>query len=259
MLKVTDQLRIIAFLKNFGCNNREAGVYIEALKAGITSIQELSRKLKRNRITVHYTVQQLIKKGFLFETRKGTKRLIAAEKPEVLSRMIEHRYNELKSMENQLGYVTKLLNSLEANKNEVTMVKVYDDIEGFKKMLEQSLEAKTEILVFTNMIFSRILGEDYVINYYERRAAHNIHTRVIYPPGPFATRINAKKNEYKIEVRTLPQDERSESGFYLWDNTLALQSLHEGKRCCTLIENRYITHFFRSNIFNHFWEEATPL
>src|SRR6185369_8805453 len=100
MMTATDHLRILAFLKKFGCNNSEALAYIETLKMGTASIQELSRKLKRNRIAVYYTVQQLIEKGFIFEIRKGKKRFIVAEDGSVLSKIIEKRHAELKSLEN---------------------------------------------------------------------------------------------------------------------------------------------------------------
>ena len=75
MIANADQLRIIAFLKRFGCNRSQSLTYLEALTSGTTSIQELARKLKQNRISVYYSVQQLIAKGFLFEIRKGKKTL----------------------------------------------------------------------------------------------------------------------------------------------------------------------------------------
>lgn len=259
MLGLTDKLRVINFLKYFGCSSQEVVAYLEALKMETISVQELARRLKRNRITVHYTVQQLIKKGFLFETRKGKRHMIAAENPEVLSRMIDQRYNELKSLESCVGHVTQVLANLQSSKHVITLVRVYEESEGIKKMLEEMLDSKGEILTFTNIALSKILGEEYVENYFARRAAHNIHTRIIYPPDEFVGKLQEKSTKYKIDVRTFPQDIRSESGFYVWNNKVALHSLKEEKRSCTIIENHDIANFFRNNIFNHFWEEAQTL
>lgn len=150
MLSNSDQLRIIAFLKRFGCNKNESLTYIEVLISGTTSIQELSRSLKQNRISVHYSVQQLVEKGFLFEVRKGKKRFIAAESPDVLLKIIGQRHVELKSLETDVEYISKLLNSIPVVKHEITVVKLYEGSEGFKKMLEESLQAKGEIIVFSN-------------------------------------------------------------------------------------------------------------
>jgi len=260
MLTPADQLRIVTFLKRFGCNTSESTIYIEALKLGTTSIQDLAKKLKRNRISIYYTVQQLIEKGFLFEIRKGKKRFIAAENASILMKVIEKRHNELKSLEADVDYISNLINSIPTTKHEVTIVKLYEEAEGFKKMLEESLTAKNEIMVFSNTpLFTRLFTEEYFDTYFKKKASLGINSRLIYPPGEFAAKISSKKDEYKIDVRVLEQNQKSESGFYLWDNTLVIKSLKENKRSCTIIENKDIANFFRENIFNHFWEQATPV
>ncbi|QQR54787.1 hypothetical protein IPG41_06405 [Candidatus Peregrinibacteria bacterium] len=257
MISDSDQLRIVSFLKHFACNKNESLTYLEVLTSGTTSVQELSRKLKQNRISVYYSVQQLIEKGFLFEVRKGKKRFIAAENPDILLKMIGQRHNELKSLEVDVGYISKLLNSIPTIKHEITVVKLYEGAEGFKKMLEESLGAKSEIIVFSNTaIFSEMLGEEDYENYFSKKAIRDIPSRIIYAACPFAKKLDAKKEEYKIDLRLLPQNRSSEAGFYVWDNTVAIESLKENKISCTVIENKDIAQFFRDNIFNHFWKEA---
>jgi hypothetical protein len=79
------------------------------------------------------------------------------------------------------------------------------------------------------------------------------------PPCAFANKLNEKKEQYKIDLRILQQNQESESEFYLWNNTLAIKSLKEDKRSCTIIENIGIAQFFRDNIFGPFWENAKPI
>lgn len=260
MVSDSDQLRIVAFLKRLGCNRSESLAYIEVLISGTTSVQELSRKLKQNRISVYYSVQQLIEKGFLFEVRKGKKRFIAAENPDILLKMIGEKHTELKSLETDVGYISQLLNSIPTIKHEITVVKLYEEAEGFKKMLEESLESKNEIIVFSNTpIFSELLGVNHYENYFIKKAALGIPSRIIYAPCSFAEKLNAKKQEYKVDLRLLPHNQSSEAGFYIWDNTVAIESLKENKISCTVIENKDIAQFFRENIFNHFWKEAKEM
>lgn len=260
MMTDSGKLHIVAFLKHFGCSSSESHAYIEVLASGTTAVQDLSRKLKKNRISVYYSVQQLIQKGFLFEVRKGKKRFIAAESPDILMKLIGERHAELKSLETEVGYISKLLNSIPTIKHEITVVKQYEEVEGFKKMLEESLQAKGEILLFSNTpIFSEMFEEEYYENYFAKKAALGIHSRIIYSPCAFAQQINNKKDEYKVDLRILQQNQGSEAGFYLWDDTLAIKSLKENKRSCTIIENKDIAAFFRENIFNPFWETAKPL
>ena len=260
MMTESDELRIVTFLKRFGCNRNESLTYIEVLVSGTTSVQELARNLKQNRISVYYSVQQLIERGFLFEVRKGKKRFIAAENPDILLKIIGERHVELKSLETDVEHISKLLNSIPTIKHEITVVKLYEETKGFEKMLEESLQAKGEIMVFSNTpIFSEILAEEQYQNYFTKKAALGIKSRIIYSPCAFADKINKKKDEYKIDLRILEQNEGSEAGFYLWDDTLAIKSLKENKRSCTMIENKDIAHFFRENIFNPFWKEAKEI
>lgn len=260
MISNSDQLRIVAFLKRFGCNRSESLTYIEVLTSGTTSIQELARKLKQNRVSVYYSVAQLVGKGFLFEIRKGKKRFIAAESPDVLLRIIGQRYKELEALEIDVGYISKLLNAIPVIKQEVTVVKLYEEIDGFKKMLEESLQAKGEIITFSNTpIFVELLGEEYYDNYFAKKAAKRIRSRIIYSPGDSASKLNMKKDQYKIDLKIFPEHEGSEAGFYLWDNTLVVKSFKENKISCTLIENKDIANFFRENIFNHFWKESKSI
>ncbi|MCC6643565.1 hypothetical protein IT411_02345 [Candidatus Peregrinibacteria bacterium] len=260
MINNSDELRIVAFLKRFNCSKIESNTYIAALKLGTTTIQELARYLKRNRISVYYTVQKLIEKGFLFELRKSKRRFIAAEGPSILYKILEKRHGELKSIENDIEYVSGLLNSIPVTKHEVTVVKLYEETAGLKKMLEESLQAQSEIIVFSNTpIFPEIVTEEYYENYFSKKAALGINSRIIYPPCAFAEKLNSKKNQYKLDIRVLTQEQGSASGFYLWDNTLAIKSLKEDKRSCTIIENKDIANFFRENIFNHLWKEAKTI
>src|SRR5688500_1388403 len=82
-----DQQRTVSVLRQFGCNERQAEIYMQALLLGPSSVQRLARALNQNRITVHTAVNELVKKGFLYETRRGDRRVIAAEDPNVLHRL----------------------------------------------------------------------------------------------------------------------------------------------------------------------------
>ena len=257
MISSSDQLRVIAFLKRFGCNASESIAYIEVLTSGTTSIQELSRKLKQNRVSLYYSIQQLIEKGFLFEIRKGKKRFIVAENPEILFKLIKQRHLELKSLETDVMYITKLLNSIPVVKQEVTVVKLYENVEGYKKMLQESLGSKHEILIFSNSTsFSKMIGEDYYENYLEQAASLGIKIRLISSPSPFAYKLHTDSKKYLLDLRIVRQSSPSESGFYLWGETLVIESLKENKTSCTIIENQEVANFYRENIFNHFWKEA---
>ncbi len=260
MLNESDILRIESLLKQFGCNQREAEIYIHSLKVGRSTVQEIARQLKCNRVTAHSAIEQLIKKGLLYETRKGKKRLIVADNPDSLHHLVQKKENELKLIKTNLDYVSQLLSSIQSPDSNRPVVKFYEDVDGFKKMLEETLDSKSGVLVFTYVdLFSKLVGPDYLENYFKRRAAKNIYTKLIFPPCAFANRVNKKAKEYKIEVRILPEKLEWKAGIFSWNNWIAIKSFTEGKITCTLIENADIAFFYRNVIFPLCWEQAKPM
>lgn len=260
MLSKIEKNRVIAELRNFGCNETETGIYLQCLQLGPSTIQEVAHTLNMNRVTVYSAVENLMKKGILFETRQKKKRLVAAESPDIFYKLLQTQQNELKVVENNLHYSVELLNSLVMTSRSIPTVKLYEDVDGFKRMLEDTLTAKGELLVFSYVdLFSKLVGVDYLVDYFVRRAARNIHTRLLFPPCDFATLVNKKAKEYKIEVRILPPELRWKAGTFMWNNNISLLSFTESKLTCTIIENEDIAYFLRNVVFEMCWGKGNPI
>lgn len=256
-MKSIDKQHIIAQLKRFNCSENEAGLYLYSLSTGPETIQKLAKGLGRNRTTVYGEVEQLLKKGLLYETRKDKKRFVGAENPNVLYSLLQQQENELSSLKNNISYAVELLSAIKPSDTRVPTVRLYEGVDGFKKMLEETLSAKGEVLVFTYVkLFSELLDPDYLERYFQRRSAKNIHTRLIFPPCDFANRVNAKSDAYKIQVRLVPEDIEWKAGIFSWNDTIAIQSFTEGKLTCTVIENKDIAHFYRKIIFELIWKQT---
>ncbi len=260
MLTTSDTQRITAILKQFDCNPRETQIYMHCLAVGQVSVQQLAKQLNQNRVTVHGAVDQLIEKGLLFETRKGKRRLIAAEDPTVLFRLWQQKQAEWELTKTNLEHVTKMLSSLQRPDASVPTVKLYEGVDGLKKMLEETLSAKGEVLVFTYVdLFSKLLSPSYLEKYYARRAEKGIRTRLIFPLAEFGKKVNAKAKQYKMQIRFLPPEISWKSGIFSWNNVIAIQSFTEGKVTCTIIENEDIAHFYRGVIYELCWKQGKTL
>ncbi len=253
--------RIQTQLKHFDCNASEAEIYVKCLEMGPSSVQEIARAMRKNRVTVHSSVVQLIDKGLITESRKGKRRLIVAEEPDVLYRLLQKKQSELEVIETNLDYVTKLLYQARSTDTARPTVKFYEGVDGFKKMLEESLDNKSgRVYVFTYVdIFSKVINPDYLENYFVRRAKKKIRTQLIFPPCDFADRVNKKASEYLIEVRLLPPELVWKSGFFSWDNKVALMSYTENKLTTTIIENEDIAYFVQSVMFKLTWQQSSPM
>ncbi|MEK7563549.1 MAG: helix-turn-helix domain-containing protein [Patescibacteria group bacterium] len=257
MLAATDRRRVKEQLKFFGCNDRETEIYLQCLQAGVASVQDIAKGLKQNRVTVHSAVEQMIEKGLLFESRRGKRRLIVAEEPVSLLRLYQRKENELHSMRGNLEHIVSLLGPLQATDQSIPTVKCYEGEEGFKRMLEETLAARGEVLVFSYVdLFSKLVGVEYLKNYLKRRAQRGIHTRLIFPKCPFADFVIKTGKENRNTVRLLPPNAHWQSGIFSWNDSLALMSYTQQKLTTTIIENRDIAHFYRTIIFELCWKEA---
>ncbi|MBT6068172.1 hypothetical protein HOG48_00275 [Candidatus Peregrinibacteria bacterium] len=254
MISSADLNRIGVQFKMFGCADRETQIYIQALKMGACSVQDIAKKLKQNRVTVHSAIESLIEKGFLTGTRKGKKRLIVAEEPDVLYQLIQRKKNEISLIESNVDYAVKLLQSMRSEEVGKPSVKFYEGVEGFKKMLEESLSSKGEMLVFSNVeMLAELVDSDYLENYFGRRAGKGINTRLIFPDCKFAKKVNENSKKYKIEIRLLSGSVKWSSAFFLWNNTVAFLSYTEGRLTTTFIENPDIAYFVRTILFDRIW------
>lgn len=260
MINAAEYIRLIAFLKRFDCNNREAATYIECLQMGMASVQEIAHRLNSNRITVHSTIEQLIKKGLLFETRKGKKRFVVAESPDVLYRILQRKSNELKLIENDLGSITKLLNSIQSQDRNFWNIRVYKGVEDFKKILEEMVNAKNELCIFTcRELFADNINVTYLRDYYKRLAENRVHSRIISVPGQYVSIFKEHQIKYQLQIRTLQLPSQCMAGFYLWNDNIAIKSFKDDRIVCTIIRNKDISFFFRNVIFESLWNLARPL
>jgi sugar-specific transcriptional regulator TrmB len=259
-MNIAERERVIRVLEQLGCSATEAVIYLHSLQSGPSSVQDIARSVRLNRVTVHSAVEQLLHKGFLFESRKGKRRLIAAETPDILSRILRKKEQELQLLQPGVDIAQVLLSSVRRADQSVPTVKFYEGVDGLKRMLEETLVAKGEVLVFTYVdLFSQLLQPAYLEKYYKRRAAKGISTRLIFPLEAFGKRVSTYASKYKMQVRFLPAGVQWKSGIFSWNDTIAIQSFTEGKVTCTIIENEDIAHFYRTIIYPLCWEQARPL
>lgn len=258
MINQQQKHRISLYLKKFDCTDREVEIYLKCLQLGSSTVQEIARNLNMNRVTVHSATQQLIDKGLLTETRKGKRRLILAEHPKALKQIVQKKMNELKQMDLNLDFLVDMLSKIQTEDSARPTVKFYEGVTGLKKMLEETLESKGEVFLFSFVqLLADAVGPDYLEDYVRRRAEKGIYTRLIFPKCSYGDRLMKKTTEYKITIKVLPDKFKWSAGFFSWNNKVAFLSYTEGKRTVTIIENKDISTFIRDVVFEIAWESAS--
>jgi sugar-specific transcriptional regulator TrmB len=246
-----------AVLKGLDLTEPEANTYLQCLQIGPSTVQEIAESLSLHRVTAHSVVERLLAKGFLFESRRQKRRIIIAEDPEVVHKVFHRKMFELTSLQLKLDRFAEHLRSAQKVQGTKPSVRFYEGAPGFKRMLEETLDARDEVLVFTYVeLFSTLVDPDYLEGYFQRRSDKGIHTRLIFPPCRFADRVLQQAARFKIRVRLLPRELTWRSGIFSWNDSIAIKSFTEGKLTTTIIDNPDIAYFYRSIIYELCWAQA---
>jgi sugar-specific transcriptional regulator TrmB len=88
-------MEIKELLGQFGLQNKEDEVYLACLQLGTAPAQEIAKKAGIKRTTAYDVLKNLINKGLISQTQKGSKKLFIAEPPEKLGELLEEKQSKL--------------------------------------------------------------------------------------------------------------------------------------------------------------------
>ncbi len=244
-------------LTELGFVEKEASVYLALLELGPSTATEIARRAGINRTTSYDILDSLIKESLVNIADNSKIQKYIAANPEKVIAFLENKIKKDKEMlKIAQGLLPQLLSVY--NIKEKPKVRFYEGRDGMKEAFEDTLSAQKEILAFAvgEDIF-KTLSEEYVRNYFKRRAEKNIGVRVIAPDTPESRSIII--NDTK-ELRTsllVPADK-----FYfsveinIYNNKIMIASWRE--KFALIIESLEIADAQRK-IFELSWEGAKNL
>src|SRR5688572_27975370 len=74
--------KIISYLKQLELADIEAKLYLALLKSGTAGVRELARAVGIKRTSAYIYIDQLVEKGLVIKTVTGSRKQVAAIKPE---------------------------------------------------------------------------------------------------------------------------------------------------------------------------------
>ncbi|MFA5871799.1 MAG: helix-turn-helix domain-containing protein [Parcubacteria group bacterium] len=130
-------------LLQLGLSGSEIGIYLTLLQMGSSSVQDISRSSGINRVTIYSALTTLEKKGLVAETKKGSRRLFVAERPEELKAIVEEKEEEIQKINLDLGnLVLPVLKAIDVSQENKPEIRFYEGLEGIYKVYENMLETK---------------------------------------------------------------------------------------------------------------------
>ena len=187
-------------LKGLGLSDAEARIYLAALAAGESLPKHLAERAKVKRPMLYKLLPELVAKGLLTETRRGKRRYLVAEDPEVY---LDKKRAELAFAEQSVPGLRLLLQTA-AVKPKIVF---YEGVEGLKKLYMDNLREKKPILEFVSVEKIHPEIEKHSKNYYiPQRINRNIPIKIIVSGSTVSELLDLKTADWAFrEVKTVDE------------------------------------------------------
>lgn len=166
---------LTSILTDLGLDEDESKVYLAVLELGGSYVSSIAKKARVHRVVCYKVLDDLARKGLVSAFTKNNIKHYAVTSPEILVQKQEERLKkaqdllpELLSLTNEMAYKPK--------------IEYYEGVEGIKNIFEDTLEAPTEMLGYTNLsAIPKVVPEAFLRNYAKRKIEKGIKTRMLSP------------------------------------------------------------------------------
>jgi len=248
---------LLHILRSVGLDEKESQLYLSGLQLGSAPASEYAKASALNRITAYNTLETLVQRGLFTMVKKMRSKWYAPVAPEYLALEVE---KNAQSLERALPE----LRSMQGVKYRKPNVRFYEGWEGVRRVYEDTLTAKGELLNFANSAVVRRFWPNYDEEYVAERVKRGIHLRGIAPDDETGRKVHGEDKKYLREIRLVPAkvfDFTNEIKIY--DHKVAIISFDSGltgngDMFGVIIESKEVAETQRQ-IFEMAWRFAAPL
>lgn len=247
----------LALLQEVGLNEAEALIYNLLLTKGTSHARDLVDESKLGRGNVYNVLNSLVIKDLVLAI-EGKQTTYQALDPSKLEKLVEAK---LRSAERLRAEYKEALPHLASAFNLSTgkpTIQVFEGLEGMERALEDSLQAKSDILTIINL--QALTPEFAKANekYVKRRLAKGVQKRILLKDTPQNRLAVKAMDQTHTHYRFLSQlDEQFISACEIYDNTVSFLTLAPGKHIAVTIQDKQIATLQKA-LFEALWIQAVP-
>ena len=241
-----DEKEIITVLESIGFNKNEILVYLDLIKIGNSSANDIAHRAKIHRPNVYDTLNKLIEKGIVTESLKDNKKIFYPIKPKDL--MIY-----LKQKEYELQKIIPKIEEIHNKPPEKRKVTMSEGIKSFRVILNNLLEKNEQIDVYGIPKGASDLIGGFIDDFHKRRIEKKIIMKHVYNKDA-AKRLKYLNDMEFTEARFLPSSFDTTITTLICGNVVVLNFWDE-PIFTIVIENKAIAESYK-NYFDIIWEEA---
>lgn len=191
---------LLKILHGAGLGEKESELYLSGLQLGSAPASEYAKAVRFNRITAYNTLEYLVRRGLFTVERTSSGKRYTPVAPEYLA--VEVRKNA-EAVERALPE----LRSLQGSEYRKPHVRFFEGWEGVRRVYEDTLTAKTEILNFANSAVVRRHWPNYDTEYVAERVQRGIYLRGIAPDDETGRRVHGEDRKMCREIRLVSAQE----------------------------------------------------
>ncbi len=245
---------LLHVLRSAGLDDKEAPLYLSGLQLGSAPASDYAKATGLNRITAYNTLESLVRRGLFTLEKKVRGKSYAPVPPEHLA--IEVRKNA-EAVQRMLPE----LRSLQGSTYRKPHVRFFEGWEGVRRVYEDTLTAKSELLNFANSAVVRKFWPNYDEEYVAARVKRGIHLRGIAPDDQIGRKVHGEDRKQLREIRLVSsKDFDFTNEINVYDSKVAICSFGAGKKSeqemfGVIIESKEVAETQRQ-IFEMAWRYA---
>ncbi len=246
---------IIKELKVLGLKPKLASAYLAALKLQQANAHQIAKEANIERTNIYNVLEELEETGLVTKSLKGKRLSYIAESPVKFKEL-------LIKQENVLGQLLPILEALQGNKQIRPKIKLYENKEGIRKVLMDSLNSQEKLRRDFASVESIVdfLGLRFINNQIKERVKRGIHVRSLRCV-PAGTKISEKdwflkqdNKELLREVRYLDKSIRIAPAIFIYDHVIAIISSQK-ESFALVIESPDLSQAMKA-LFDIAWAQA---
>ncbi|HIH31902.1 TPA: TrmB family transcriptional regulator [Candidatus Woesearchaeota archaeon] len=232
---------LIEKLKIAGFTGNEAKIYLELLKRGSISANDLAKKLSMDRTLCYQLLNNLIAKGYAGYIVKENKKYFAATNPDSI-------LISFKEKEHLISNIIPELKSIQKLQENIQEAEIYEGKKGLKVLYENMLKSR-EIMVFG------ATGKSYDVLKYE--LGHIIkESQMLKIKGRMIVDSKLKKHPMtklkNVKIKFVDKVD-AESTTTIFDDKVAIHTLTDTP-LIIFIKNKSIAQTYK-NYFEYMWKK----
>lgn len=239
-------------LQKIGLTEKEASVYLAALRLGKSPVQIIAKEAKVNRGTAYNIINALTKKGLISSYQEGKKQYFFAESPDQLELLFKQQLEEIEFNRNRLKELLPELKQMDNKEKDKPVVRYFEGKNGIRAMVEDMFDVKkgTEIImIYPYDVIQETFSASERESWKNKRKKGDIMIKAMYTKKeglyPHGTTNRADK-KIPIDKYLIKSD------IAVYENRIRIASFGE-KNVGIIIENRDMADTLKS-IFNLAWK-----